>query len=183
MPTVTNAKVVHFQNGAEADISRNSGFMFGFGYNYSDYLELGMSFRTSSSNYTGTRVDENGAKEKFTANLYTSTIDFDLTYNISRKAFTPYVNLFAGSTYIDSGIPTGNIGTGCWYDPWNGYICSPVAQTYTSNRLDYGIGAGLRYAINRQVFIKGGVSQNFIDIDNANTPDFIRYQVGAGFMF
>jgi hypothetical protein len=183
MPTVTDEKVVDFQNGAKADISRHSGLAFGFGYNYNSHLEIGLLFHTAGGNYTGTRVDENGTKEKFTANLYTSRFDIDLTYNISRKAFTPYVSLFLGSTYIDSGVPTGNITTGCWYDPWYGYICTPVAETYTSNQFDYGIGAGLRYDFNRQIFIKGGISQTFIDIDKASTPDFIRYQVGVGFMF
>lgn len=183
MPVITNSSVIKFDNGAEADLSKHSGFTFGFGYNFNLNFELAMLFNTTSGNYTGVRVKDDGTKERFSANMYTSRFDVDLTYNLLKQNFTPYVDLFMGSTYIDSGIPTGNITSGCWYDPWYGPICAPVAETYTANRFDYGVGAGLRYDFNRQIFIKGGVTQTFIDIDNADTPDFIRYQFGVGFMF
>ena len=185
VPMVTNSKVLQFDNGAEADISKRSGFGFTFGYNVDEHIELSLLFSASNSNYTGTRTLDDGSDtvERFNANLYTSTFNFDFTWNILSQPLTPYINLTAGSTYIDSGIPTGNIGTGCWWDPWWGYICTPVAQTYTTSKLNYGAGAGLRYDFSRRVFIKGGVMQNYLDINTANTADFTTYQLGVGFMF
>ena len=183
VPMVINSKLLQFSNGAEADINKRSGFGFTFGYNVDEHIELSMLLASSNSNYTGTRVQDNGDVERFSANLYTSSINFDFTYNILKQPFTPYISLIAGSTYIDSGIPTGNISTGCWWDPWWGYICTPVAQTYTASKLNYGAGFGLRYDFNRRVFIKGGVIQNYLDIDTTNTADFTRYQLGVGFMF
>ena len=185
VPTLTNSKVLQFDNGAEADLNKRSGFGMYFGYNFNGHVELGGIFGASNSNYTGTRVidDGNGTTEKFTANMYTSTLAIDLAYNFLKGPFTPYVNGFLGSTYIDSGIPTGDITTGCWWDPWWGYICAPVAQTYTSTRFNYGAGIGLRYDINRILFIKGGVTQNRLDISTANSSDFTTYQLYIGFKF
>lgn len=185
IPTVTNSKVLQFENGSEADINKRSGFGIGFGYNFDGHLELGMVFASSNSNYTGTRVldDGNGTAERFSANLYTSALTVDLAYYFLKGVFTPYVNGYIGSTYIDSGIPTGNISTGCWWDPWWGYICTPVAQTYTSTAFSYGFGGGLRYDFNRYVFLKAGAVINNLDLNTTNDADFTTYTLGIGFKF
>jgi hypothetical protein len=184
-PQYTNSKVLQFDNGAEADINARSSLGFGFGYNLDSNIELSVVFAASSANYTGTRIIDDGSDtpEKFTSNLYTSTINFGFTYNILKAPFTPYISANLGSTYIDSGIPTGNIVTGCWWDPWYGYICTPSAQTYTSTNFTYGASAGLRYDFNGKAYIKGGVGKNYIDINSSNTPDFTTYQFSFGFMF
>jgi hypothetical protein len=184
-PMLTNSKVLQFDNGAEADISKRSSLGFGLGYNMNKHIELSVIFASSNANYTGTRIADDSAKtpEKFTSNLYTSKIDFGFTYNLFESAFTPYLSANIGSTYIDSGIPTGDLTTICWWDPWWGYVCGPHAQTYTSTEINYGAGIGLRYDFNRKLFIKGGVAKNYLDINSSNKPDFTTYQFIFGFMF
>lgn len=184
-PTVTNSKVLQFDNGAQADINKQSGLGFGLGYNLNNHVELSVIFASSNANYTGTRIldDGNNTVEKFSSNLYTSKIDFGFTYNLLSSALTPYVSANIGMTYIDSGIPTGNIGTVCWWDPWWGYICSPSVQTYTATEFNYGAGVGLRYDFNRKLYIKGGIATNYLDINSSNTPDFTSYQFIFGLMF
>ena len=183
-PQFTNSKTLEFDNGAKADINERSSIAFCFGYNINHYIELTTQFASSSSNYTGTRIlEDTGETENFTANLYTSSINFGFTYNLLSTPFTPYISANFGSTYIDSGIPTGDIGSVCWWDPWWGYICSPTAQTYTSTEFNYGAGAGLRYDFNRKLYIKGGVNLNVIDTSSSNTADFTTYQFTFGFMF
>lgn len=183
-PMITNSKVLQFDNGAEADINKRSSLGFGFGYNLNSNIELSVLFASSNANYTGTRIADDGANtpEKFTSNLYTSKLDFGFTYNLFSSAFTPYISANIGTTYIDSGIPTGNISTACWWDPWWGYVCGPFAQTYTSTEFNYGAGIGLRYDFNRKLFIKGGIAKNYLDTNSSNTADFTTYQFIFGFM-
>jgi len=148
-------------------------------------------FSSSNGNYSGTRIidndppllDQPNGPQKFTSKLYTSTLDFGFTYNLLSGPFTPYISANIGSTYVDSGVPTGNIVTGCWWDPWWGYVCTPQAQTYTSTVINYGAGIGLRYDFSRKLYIKGGVAKNYLDINSSNTPDFTSYQFIFGFMF
>jgi hypothetical protein len=190
-PMYTNSKVLQFENGAEADINSRSSLGFGFGYNINRNIELAVIFASSSGNYSGTRIIDNDPEDpdipngpqKFSSNMYTSSLDFGFTYNFMASAFTPYVSANLGSTYIDSGVPTGNISTVCWWDPWWGYICSPSAQTYTTTEFHYGAGVGLRYDFNRKLFIKGGIAKNYIDLNSSNTPDFVTYNFTFGFMF
>ena len=183
-PQVINSKALQFEHGGEANISKRSSLAFGFGYNLNSNIELGGRFSSSSSSMSGTIIKDDGEDTAvpFTSNLYTSSINFDFTYNILSGPFTPYVTANLGYTYLDSGIPTGNIGTGCgWYFGW--YYCGPVAQTFTTSEFNYGAGLGLRYDFNRKLYIKGGVSKNIIDINSTNTPDFTIYQFIIGFMF
>ncbi len=184
-PQFINSKLLQFDNGAEADISSRSSLGFGLGYNLNKHVELSFAFASSTANYTGTRILDDGSDtaKKFTANMYTSSINFGVTYNFFSSAFTPYVSANIGSVYIDSGIPTGNISSVCWWDPWWGYYCGPVAETYTSTELTYGLGLGLRYDFNRKFYLKGGVNQSYLDINSSNTADFIAYRLTFGLMF
>ena len=184
-PQVTNSKVIQFENGAEVDINKRSSLAFGLGYNINAHIELTLEFSSSNGNYTSTVVpeDPNEAPVTSTQSLYTSTIDFGFTYNFLSTPFTPFATANIGSTYIDSGIFTGNVGTGCWWYPYWGYVCGPVAQTYTSTEINYGLALGLRYDFNRKLFIKGDVGKNYIDFGSGNTPDFTTYRFTFGFMF
>ncbi len=183
-PQFTNSKTLEFGNGSKAETNDRSSIAFGFGYNINPHIELTTQFASSSSNYTGTRIlEDTGEAEKFTANLYTSSLNFGFTLNLFSTPFTPYISANVGSTYIDSGIPTGDVGSSCWWDPWWGYICSPSAITYTSTEFNYGAGVGLRYDFNRKLYIKGGANINVIDASSRNTADFTTYQFTFGFMF
>jgi len=184
-PMLTNSKNLQFDNGAEARINKRSSLGFGFAYNINSHIELSLLFASSNANYTGTRIADDGSNtvEKFTSNLYTSKLDFGFSYNLLSTPFTPYISANIGSTYIDSGVPTGNIGTVCRWDPWWGYICAPYEQTYTATKLGYGAGIGLRYDFNRKLFIKGGIAKSYIDLNSTNSTDFTSYQFIFGIMF
>ena len=185
IPTYTNSQTVTYQGGATADINSHSGFGIGIGYNFSDYLELELDFGSTNANYTGTRIldDGNNTPEKFTGNLYTSHMNLGLTYNFIAARLTPFIKGNLGFTYVDSGIPTGRVGTACWWDPWWGYYCGPFAETYTASELSYGADLGLRFDITSKLFLKGSVGQNYVDFDKASSTGFTQYKFIVGFSF
>ena len=185
IPNYTSSQTVTFDGGATADINGHSGFAIGIGYNFSNYLELDMDLGTASGNYTGTRIPDDGstAPETFSRNMFTSHINFGLTYNFSPTTLTPFVKGNLGWTYVDSGIPTGRVGTGCWWDPWWGYICAPVAETYTANEFTYGADLGLRFDVTRAFFLKGSVGKSYIDFDRSSSTGFTVYKFVIGFSF
>lgn len=182
-PQITNSKDIKFDNGAQASLNQRSSIGFGIGYNINSHIELSLDFSSSNSNYTSTSIPEDASLDPVinTHSLYTSSINFGFTFNFLSTPFTPYVTANAGSTYIDSGILTGNIGTGCWWYPYWGYYCGPVAQTYTSTEFNYGAALGLRYDFNRKLYIKAQAGKNYLD--TGNTPDFTTYRFIFGFMF
>ena len=185
IPTYTNSQSIQFDGGAVADINSHSGFGIGIGYNFSDHLELDLDIGSADANYTGTRVLDDGSntQQKYNGSYYTSHMNLGLSYNFLAARFTPFVKGNLGLTYVDSGIPTGNIGSVCWYDPWWGYYCGPYAQTYTTSELSYGADLGLRFDITSNVFLKGSVGKSFIDLDKTSTADFTIYKFTVGFSF
>ena len=184
IPSYTNAETVQFEGGATADIGSHSGFAIGIGYNFSDHIELDLDIGGADGNYVGTRVFEDGSPpEKYNGSFYTSHMNLGLTYNFLANRFTPFVKGNLGLTYVDSGIPTGNLGTICWWDPWWGYYCGPYAQTYTASELSYGADLGLRFDITNKVFVKGSVGQSYIDFDKSSTTGFTIYKFIVGFSF
>ena len=184
IPTFTNSQSIQFEGGAVADINEHSGFGIGIGYNFSDYLELDLDIGSANANYIGTSIPEDGsAAEKYNGTLYTSHMNLGLTYNFIAARFTPFVKGNLGLTYVDTGIPTGNIGSVCWWDPWWGYYCGPYAQTYTSSEFSYGADAGLRFDITSSVFLKGSVGKSYINFDKSSSTGFTIYKFTVGFSF
>ena len=188
-PQITNAKVLQFENGAEANIEKDSSIGFGVGYNLNSHIELALEFGSNNSNYTSTVApgedppDPAQLPVTSSGSLYTSTINFGFTFNFLTTPFTPYVTANAGSTYIDSGVYTGNVGTGCYWYPYWGYVCGTVAQTFTTTEFSYGAALGLRYDFNRKLYMKGEARKSYIDMGNSNTPDFDTFRFIFGFMF
>ena len=184
-PSVTNSKVLQFENGAEADINKQTSFGFGVGYNMTSHIELSLEFSAGSANYSSTAIPEDTIDPTLSSShsMNTSSIDFGFTYNLLSKPFTPYVTATIGSTYIDSGIDNGNVGDGCYWYPYYGYVCGPVAQTYTASEFTYGAALGLRYDFKGQLYIKGDVGKNYVDVGSSNTPDFTTYRFIFGYMF
>ncbi len=182
-PMFIDSNVIEFDGGAKADINSRSGIGFGFGYNVNEHIELSMLFSSSNTNYTGTKVTQDGVEEKFTENMYMSSFNLAATYNIIDGPLTPYISGFIGSAYVDSGVATGDLESICYWDPWWGYICSPHAETYTSTRLNYGGSVGVRYDFENMLFLKAGIGKNWIDFDGASSSNFTVYDLTIGATF
>jgi hypothetical protein len=179
-PSWMNATSFSGPGGSSVDVSSHSSFGFGIAYNLTNNWEFGLLFNGGSSNYTATSVQADGTQQKYSNTMYTSTVAATAAYNFMSGPLTPYVGANVGFTYIDSNIPTGNWGSGCWYDPWWGEVCGNYPTAYTSSNLSYGADIGIRYDIN-SVCLKAGVGKNFIDWDS--TIDTLFYNFQIGFMF
>jgi len=180
-PQYIESKTLEFGHGSKADINSRGGFSFGFGYNFDAKMQLGMTFSSSSSNYKGTRVKEDGSKTVFTSNMYTSSMNIEGTYNFIDGPFTPYVTGSFGLTYIDSGVAVEDGPEYCYWDPWWGRVCHSI--TYTDTVFNYGGSAGLRYDFPNRLFVKAGVGINYLDVDSTNSADFIVYDLTIGLSF
>ena len=182
-PQYIDSQTLHFDGGAAADIESRASLLFGVGYHFDEHFALDFMFSSSSANYTGTARSDSGETQTFVADMYTSSFNLAATYYLLTGRFTPYLTGNVGFTYIDSGIPTGEVTEGCWWDPWYGYECYPYARTYNSNKFNYGLQAGLRYDFENHVFLKAGGGINTVDLDTRDTTTFVLYNVVVGFMF
>jgi len=151
----------HFngQGGSSADINSNLGFGLGLNYNVNNHFQVGGLFSWSYQNYTANIVDTTGATTKATGTLSSSTIGLNATYFFMPSGTSPYVTGGFGSTFVDTNIPNGLPATGCWYDPWYGYVCNTYVPTKTQTALSYTAGAGMRFELNRTFSLQGSYNR------------------------
>ncbi len=177
-PTYTTAKKLNYANGQYLALNARTGWGFGVGYNMSEHFSLDLNFNASNGSYNANVNDKNGTAHQFNTDLYSSSINLEFTYNIIDGPLTPYLTVNMGSTFVDSGIATGNLNVGCGY-----YYCSYYNETYTAARFDAGVGLGLRYDLKNGLFFKGGAHTTYIDYSTSSTPYFIDYQLSIGTSF
>lgn len=182
-PQYIASKSLSFGDRGDVDFNDRSGWGIGVGYNVSPYISLDLNFLSTNGSYNGTVNETNGTVSKYSGNMYSSSIDFALTYNILDDNFTPYLSANMGSSFIDSGVATGDYYSGTCYDPWYGYYPCLDAATHTTTKFHYGAGVGLRYDFENRLFIKGGVNANVLDFNSDQFPYFISYQLSIGTTF
>lgn len=183
-PVYTAKHTISAPDGATADLDARTSFDFGFGYNLNEQWELNLDVGWGDANYDATVKDDNGDWQDIKFNYYISYFNFGGSYNFLKSRLTPFIGGNLGWSYIDSGIPTGNIDQICWWDPfWGFWYCGYYAETHTDTKWNYGADLGLRFDVSRSVFLKGAIGQTWIDFGRAGTQAFTNYKLSLGFMF
>lgn len=173
----SESKTLHGEGGSSVDLNADFGFGFGFGYNFNNHFQLGGMFNWSTRNYDATLVDATtGTTRKASGYLDASTISLNATYFFLASDLTPFVSANVGSTFLDSNIPSGSGSTGCWWDPWWGYICSTYVPTKTETDVSYGAGVGMRWDLSRAFSMQASYNRLWIDAAKS-TPDFTGWRL------
>ncbi|HTQ72811.1 MAG TPA: outer membrane beta-barrel protein [Burkholderiales bacterium] len=182
-PSFTHSKSFDSGNGTSGTTSSSLGFGFGVAYNLNNNLALGGDFVWGSASYTANIVPAaGGATQTLNGTLDTSTIRFNVIWNMIGKGdITPFAIAGIGSTYVDTNIPYGGPPV-CWYDPWWGYYCSQ--PTRTAYDVSYSGALGVRWDIDRNIFLRGLVNRIWLDVGGSiGQPYFDQYRVDLGFKF
>lgn len=175
---------VDLNGPASVDVSDDQGWAFGFGYNFTNQWSLAGEFGWGSSSYRADSVDENGDDVRIGGTLDTATTFLNGTYYLFNNSFTPYVSGLLGFTYIDSNIPSGPPSNVCWWDPWYGYICTPYQPTHDETAWTYGLSAGVRWDGPKGFFLRGGMGESWLNLDNADgQPSFTIWHLDIGTTF
>jgi len=173
-----------FEQGSAIDIDSSLGFGFGFGWNWTEHLNLSYRFSLNKPDYLATIVPEDPEEPAQTLDYKMSnyTHQFNVTYNILKGPLTPYLQAGVGWTKLDSNVISRPPTTGCWWDPWWGYICATTWETFKTSKFTYNLGLGLRWDINGAIFLRGSWNRQFISLDSGNlNTDTIT--VESGFMW
>ncbi|MEJ2513806.1 MAG: outer membrane beta-barrel protein [Gammaproteobacteria bacterium] len=179
-------ETLDFDGGTTIRTDDDLGFGFGFGYNFTEQFSLAGEFAFNAVDYDGTLAsgdDPPASPERIRGTVDTSSMQLVGTWHLTQgRPWTPYLNAGIGWTWVDTNIATGPPETGCWWDPWWGYICTGFVPTRTEDALNYSVGAGLRYDFRGNLFLRGGYEMRWTDFDNADgAQDFgiIRLEFGV----
>jgi len=154
-------------SGSKLDLSSRTGFQIGFDYFVSDKLSVGFDATWVRPKFEALLVPEDGSAPITINNrsdIFTGQLNG--TYNFLQGSFTPYVEGGLGWTYFDSNVSDGSPVVGCWWDPLWGYICSDFYTSYSATNFSYGVGAGLRWDVNRDIAVKAGYRWLEVEADS-----------------
>jgi len=159
-----------YEGGSELKVDSTLGWGFSFAWNWTERLNLAYRFMSTSPKYSALFVQEEDPDTPGELNykMTKNTHQFNVTYNFSSKAFTPFVVAGVGWTKLDSNVPNSPPALGCWWDPWWGYICFADWETYKTSEFTYNLGAGVRWDINTMVFTKASYVREFLSAENGS---------------
>jgi opacity protein-like surface antigen len=169
--------------GSKLSLEDDLGWAFGVGYNLNERFNIGgfVSWRTIDYTATDVDTDDPTSTTTYTGWLDTGSFSVNAFWNVLPKAVTPYATGSIGWVMVDTNIPAG-FATGCWWDPWWGYVCNTYATTYGEDGAGYSLGVGLSVQPSSIFFLRAGYDRLWVDIDGA-ADDFDLFRVDAGFMY
>jgi opacity protein-like surface antigen len=182
---IQNSADADFEGGTTAEFDSDTGFRVGFSKHYTDHWEFGGNFGYGQTDYEAAIVgDQIGEIFDVRGEFEYLSLSGDVTYNLFSGPFTPFVVGAIGWTWVDTNIATEPPQTGCWWDPWWGYVCSTFQDTKSIDGFTYQLGVGARYDFRNNFAIHGSYRVTWVDLDNADgTPDFDGFEVSVGWKF
>jgi opacity protein-like surface antigen len=168
-----------FDGGTTVDFKSSTGFLIGLGYDLSDRFEVGANFTFDKRDYDARLAgDEPGEFFPVKGDIESMGAMFNIHYYFLTGRFTPFITAGIGWNFVDTNIPTEPPQVGCWWNPWNGYICQDFQETKDVDGFAYQLGAGLRYRVNPSISVSGAYQMSWLDFPQADgTPSFDGLQL------
>ena len=175
---------LEFEGGSTLETEDDLGFSMSTGYNISDSLTANFGFGWSGIDYDATVVKDDGGSTGISGEFDNWNFTAGLLFNLMEGPLTPFIGANIGYSWIDTNIPNGLPSTGCYWDPWYGYICYTDYPTKTEDTFTYGASLGLRYHFNPGTFMRLTYSSQWMDLGTAtSTPRFDILGLSVGWLF
>ncbi len=173
-----------FEGGSTVATDDDLGFNLAGTYNITDQLATSFGFQWTGISYDAAVVRDDASLSRIRGSYDTWAMSVNALYHFSDGALAPYVGAGIGWTWIDTNIPTGLPSTGCWWDPWFGWICVRSYPTKTSDAFSYQAILGLRYELSFSTFLRFSYTSQWQDLRRAeDTPRFDVIGLEFGWMF
>jgi len=167
-------------NGSAIDIDSSSAWGLTLGYNFNSHFALAGEFSWASPDYEALIIPDDGFGNPGTPEIIRhemSLFSYSLkgTFNLLEGPLTPYAELGIGWTEVDSNIANQPPITGCWWDPWWGYVCDTFYSTYSKTRETYSGALGVRWDMNNGMTLKGSYGLMRLDTSKASDDANLDY--------
>ena len=170
-----SGEFVQGSRGASLDVEGELSWGFYGQYNFNEHFALAGEFSWSDPDYIAKfPLDPNPGQGLPPNTVVTVDAELDVwftnfkaVYNFMDRALTPYVELGYGWTSVDSNIQDGPADTGCWWDPWWGYMCASFYDTYENTITSTVYGVGVRWDMSDTSVLKLFYGERDNDLDRA----------------
>lgn len=174
-------------NGSSLDIDDAVGWGFSIGYNLNANWNFAYRMTLQKPDYALVIVPVPAEGEdpvpqplNHEADRYAHQVN--ATWHWFDGPLTPFLQAGIGYGKLDSNIPSQPPVTGCWWDPWWGYICDTQWRTYEASEFTYNLGLGVRWDINGALFMRGAYNREWVDT-KAGGLEFDTLYLDIGLMW
>jgi opacity protein-like surface antigen len=172
-----------YEGGTTVKTNDDFGFGMTFGYNSSERVTWSLGLKWAGIGYDGEFADDQGVFTGVSGTYDAWGLSGNLLFNLGQGGpLTPFVGAGIGYSWIDTNIPNGAPSTGCFWDPWYGYICYTDYPTKTVDAFSYQAMLGLRYAFNPRTFLRVSYISQWMD-QPKGTPRFDLIGLEVGWLF
>ena len=167
----SSSESLNGESGSGLDIDSETGWGFTGAYNFTNRFAVMGELSWVRPRYQAEFVPENGGLETINARLDISNFQVKGVFNLLDGPITPFIEGGLGWTRVDSNIISSPPITGCWWDPWWGYICDTFFNTYSDTRTSFSYAGGLRWEFTSEWSVRA--SYGVVELDtSSNTQDF-----------
>ena len=172
------------ENGSSLEVDSEIGLGFAVGYNFNSQFSLNFDASFIKPDYKAVFNTEEDGLVSVDHDMSIFNGQINGVWNMRDAPLTPYLQAGIGWTYIDSNVSDGPPSTGCWWDPWFGYVCRNFYSSYDDTSFSYGAGVGVRYEFGYRNFVKASYNRFEVDIsgDGAD-PQLDIWRLEFGRMF
>ena len=167
--TDMSGEFVQGQGGSSLDVDGELAWGGIVQYNINNHFAVSGEFSWSDPNYQAKFPLDTpgGGTVNVDAELDILDTQFKAVFNFFDRVVTPYAEIGYGWTVVDSNIQDGAADTGCWWDPWWGYMCASFYDTYESTLTSMSYGLGIRWDMGDTMVLKGSYNIRELDLDRA----------------
>ena len=187
--TDTSHEFVQGQGGSSLDVEGELAWGFFGGYHINEHFQVVGEFSWSDPDYIAKLPIDlfpgtpSGTVVSVDAELDVWYTELKAVFNLLDREFTPFAEIGYGWTVVDSNIQDGPADTGCWWDPWWGYMCASFYDTYenTINSLTYAVG--LRWDISDSSVLKASYGIRELSLDRSEDLEQDAFSVDFAWKF
>ena len=145
---------------------------FGVAYHLNQFVSVEGEFMfgsaTFSANIPTQAPDGTVSSVHAKDDAFIQSSRFNITYNMINRRLTPIVTAGIGYQYLETELEKAPPAGYCYWDPWYGWVCfSDRPHAYTTD-FTWNAGAGFRWNVTDNFFIKAVGGANWVDYYNAN---------------
>jgi opacity protein-like surface antigen len=169
---------IDFKGGTTAKLDSDYGFSLVGGYRLNPRVTVQGALDWARVNYDASIVTAAGGSTAARGTYQAFTPRINVLFNLMTRPFTPYVMGGIGYSFIDTNIPNGRPQTGCYWDPWYGYICATVQSTKRVDGFAYQVGAGLRFDFSEVGTVRVAYERHWVDFGSQGSPYLDQIKLG-----
>lgn len=168
---IVGSKHYEFEGGATARNHGGAGIGLSVARNLNDYFAVGVEATLSEFDYragVAPAAGNTAAGFQREGNMDTAALRFHATWNLLARPITPFLTAGAGVVFLSSNFESDPPANACWIYPWHGEVCGDKAPTSNLARFTYGVGAGVRYDLPRDLgFVRAWIGGEWIRFSEA----------------